>query len=302
MLTMSGRTGLRLLVLFCVVASLQFVASAQQPESFSDIVISSVSGCVDQAAVTVNCSVFTTTLLIHTATGFPASVDWSWPWSLNLVARLNEYSYFQISAPWLNRNDPTNSSVYVNISASAYYPHITNQLISLSFIDYFTVDRPTSAPFAGFSYSFDAPPALASISGCDGSGQATVNCVPDSTVLTLTGSGFLWYSSGRGVQLSIGNETSWSLAGSLQIVNDSYATLSLEWIYASILKPQHYAGVLLSINLTSIAYGPMGDVEYSYTTNSLQISFVPLPPPMISSWYAATRSTRCCALPLSASH
>ena len=123
MLTMSGRTGLRLLVLFCVVASLQFVASAQQPESFSDIVISSVSGCVDQAAVTVNCSV------VHHHTAHTDSErlprhESTWynqPWSLNLEAHgstTTPTSQTTSALAGLAATPPT-TACYVNMSLPA---------------------------------------------------------------------------------------------------------------------------------------------------------------------------------------
>ena len=116
-------------------------------------------------------------------------------WFVRVSAQLNSYSYFTASDAWLDHSDPTNSSVFVNVTASANYPHITGALISVSLIDTSTYPRQTSPAFAGFSYRFDGPPTLTSIAGCDGSGQATLNCAPDSSVVELMGSGMLWYSS-----------------------------------------------------------------------------------------------------------
>ena len=274
-----------LAVLLCLT-----LAAAQPPQSLEDVQITSVTGCVDVYPVTVNCSVATTTLRIQTAAGFPAVNNDPSRFPLYINARLNDYNYFTTTHTWLDPNDPTNSSVFVNVTASAYYPHITDALISISFIDYGAYPSlPTSPLFAGFSYRFEGPPVLTSIAGCDGNGQSTLNCVPDSAVIELTGSGLLWYSSTQGVQLNIGSGTSGQFDSfNMQVVNDSYATLSLDWIYGSLLKPQHYAGVLLSINFTSSAYRRTGEVEYSYTTNSLQISFVSLPPPSITYWCVKT--------------
>jgi len=277
-----------LLVLLSALLLLHTVTAAQPPQSIADVRITSISGCVDVPPVTVNCSVGTTTLRIQTASGFPASIDrYGQPLFIN--ARLNDYSYVTTTTVWPDPTDSTNSSVFVNVTAAAYYPHITDALISVSFVDYFAYpDVPTSPAFAGFSYRFEGPPTLTSIAGCEGSGQSTLNCVPDSSIIAVTGSGLLWYSSTRGVQLSIGSQTSEQFSQlKLQVINDSYATLSLDSVYGSLLKPQHYAGVLLPLNFTSSAYNRNGEAEYSYTTNSLQISFVPLPPPVITEWSVA---------------
>jgi len=272
------------LVLLSALLLLHSLAAAQSPEFIADVQITSITGCVDVPPVTVNCSVGTTTLRIQTANGFPATRDFNYQ-PVYLDAHLNEYSYFSTTAVWPDLNDPTNSSVFVNITAGGYYPHITDALISVSFVDYYSGDRLTSPPFAGFSYRFEGPPTLTSIGGCDGSGQSTQNCVPDSATIELTGSGLLWYQSAWSAQLTIGNKSTVS-GSSLRVVNDTYATLSLAWIYTSLLQPQHYAGVLLPLNFTSLSVDRSGVVQYSYTTNSLYISFVPLPPPSISTWFA----------------
>ena len=275
-----------LLALACLLHSLP-AAAAQQPASLTDVQITAVSGCVDEGAATVNCSVATTTLLIRTAAGFPAATNWlSRP--VYVAARLNEYAYFVTSTPWLNTADATNSSVYVNVTAGGYFPLLTGQLVSVSFVPSPGATRGASAAFAGFSYAFDGPPTLSSISGCDGSGQATLNCVPDSSLLELTGSGLLWLQSSIRVTVNIGSASD-TLYGGLQVLNDSYATLSLAGLYSRLLQPQHYAGVLLSINLTSTTYNRQGVIQHQYTTNALQISFVELPTPKVDDWYATTQ-------------
>ena len=259
------------------------VAAQSPPQSLADVQITSISDCVDVYPVTVNCSVASNTLRIQTAAGFPSSPN-PYCGRVYIQAQLNGYSYFTTSRVWPDTSDPTNTSVFVNITASAYFPHITGALISVSFTDYGWPVPVSSAAFAGFSYRFEGPPTLSSIGGCSGSGKATLNCVPDSAVIELTGSGLLWFSSDSGnVILNIGNSSS-SSRSRFQVANDSYATLSLASIYAALLKPQHYAGVLLPFNFTSLAFTSDGQVDYSYTTNTLAISFVPLPPPVITRW------------------
>ena len=286
-----------LLVFLSAVLLLHSLATAQSPQTVADVQISSVSGCVDVYPVTVNCSVATTTLLIETVAGFPAGMDLSHS-SINVDAHVGGgYTYFLTTTAWANPSDTTHSSVFVNITAGAYYPHLTDVLISLSFVDYYSIGGPyTSAAFAGFSYRFEGPPTLLSIGGCDGSGASTLNCVPDSSTIELRGSGFLWYAgkgTGSGVHLTIGAETTLApiRSGNLQFINDTYAILWLRGIYGQLLRPQHYAGVLLPISFTSSALSRTGQPELSYSTNSLTISFVPLPPPNITQWYVNNRYT-----------
>ena len=280
-----------LLTLLAAVLLLHTLAIAQSPQSIADVQIESISGCVDVYPVTVNCSVGTNTLRIQTVAGFPANVDMD-NRPLNVVAHVADYSYFVTGWVWADPTDTTNRSVYVNVSTGAYYPHITGVLVSLSFIHYWTNGELTSPAFFGFSYQVEGPPTLTAIAGCDGSGQSTLNCVPGSAVIELTGSGLLWYSNaglGNGVQVNLGNQTVGPLRGrSLRVVNDSYATLSLMTLYNALFKRQNYAGVLLPFNLTSVAIGRNGQYEFSFTTNTLYISFAPLPPPNITSWYVDT--------------
>ena len=286
-LDMSRRATFLVPVLLLAVLSLHTLAAAQSPpQTLADVQIASISGCVDVYPITVNCSLATTTLRIQTLAGFPASMDLS-VYQLFVTGQVNDFSYFTPSAVWPDASDSTNRSVYVNMSVGGYYPHITGALISVSFIDYYALYQPTSAAFAGLSYRFEGPPTLTSIGGCDGSGQQTLNCVPDLAVIQLTGSGLLWLSSSRdALLLSIGNVTTALTDFYTQVINDTYATVSLQWLYGQLLKPQHYAGKLLSFNLTSLAYNRARQVVSSYTTNSLYLSFVQLPPPSIVSWYS----------------
>ena len=283
---MSCRAALALLSITLMMLLLLSLAAAQSPpQSLADVRITSITGCVDAYPVTVNCSVASNTLRIQTATGFPPEMNpYDRPTYFYITAQLDSYNYFATTSVWPDLSDSTNTSVFVNVTALAYYPHITGVLVNVSFVDYSVYPYQTSPAFAGFSYRFEGPPTLTAIAGCEGSGQATLNCVPDATVLELMGSGLLWYATGYRVRLSIGNETSRPLYSDLTVINDTYAKLSLTQLYGTVLKPQHYAGVLLPLNFTTNVYNSSGQVVYTYTTNSLHISFVPLPPPNITQW------------------
>ena len=273
---------------------LSHAAAQSEPQSLADVQITSISGCVDVYPVTVNCSVATTTLRIQTAAGFPASADLANWRSVYVIAQLDDFSYLHTSALWPDQSDPSGYSIFVNVTASAYFPHLNGVLMNVSFIQYNKWPYVTSPAFAGFSFRFEGPPTLTSIAGCDGSGQATLNCVPDSLMLQLTGSGLLWYASIWNVQLNIGNESSNRLGSysSLQVVNDTFATLSLVSIYTDLLKKQHYAGVLLPLSLTSYITNADYQRVYSHTTNSLNISFVPLPAPVVQQLYVLHARSR----------
>lgn len=275
------------LLVLSAVLLLHSHATAQSPQSVADVQISSVSGCVDVYPITVNCTL-ATTLHIHTSTGFPSTVDWYWR-PLYIRAEIDGQEYFSLSRVWLDPSDATNSTALVNVTSTTYWPHITGVLVSVRFIDYWdaipgTGTVASSAPFAAFSFLFEGAPTLTAISGCDGSGQLTQNCVPDATTITLVGSGLRWYA-GRGPWLTIGSQKS-SSGAQVSVFNDTCMTVSLDWVYGVLLKPQHYAGVVLPFSLSSVVYSAVsGKSVTAYTTNALSISFVPLPPPNITSWY-----------------
>ena len=174
------------------------------------------------------------------------------------------------------------------MSSPSYVPHLAGVMgtIILRLSSNLAVDQSSSPPFAGFSLAFDNPPVLTSISGCGGAGSTSTfaaECVPDVTTLTIRGSGLMWYSSGWGAQLNIGNSSVSASVPHFTLLDDSTAILSLYGVYHSVLTPQHYAtDTPLPLSLTS--YG-LANGQYTtwYTTNALSISFVALPPPSISS-------------------
>ena len=163
----------------------------------------------------------------------------------------------------------------------------------------FNASQTTSASLVSFAY--DAGPTLNSISGCTGSGTSTTGCDPASAVITFAGSGFRWYSGGRGpqqqyngvVQLWLGSAST-NIAGpgtqgspSLTVMGDNQMTLNMSLAYTYLLLPVHYGGGLVTIMLneqfwTTNAY-----------TNQLQISFIPQPAPIVTSVIAYNGNGGC---------
>ena len=119
-------------------------------------------------------------------------------------------------------------------------------------------------------------PALTAISGCrDQPGeQATLLCVPDRSVLTLTGTGFSTLQALGSFQLIVGAASSWLWSGGSLVRNGSRVVLSLAEYYATL--DIDYSGAPQPIALSA---GSNWGTASAFTTNALTVSFAPLPPP-----------------------
>ena len=67
----------------------------------------------------------------------------------------------------------------------------------------------------------------------------------------------------------------------VRIANATYATLSLAIIYYGLLLPEHYDGVVLPLLFQANYRQPNGS-NVLVTTNTVSISFIPLPPPIFT--------------------
>ena len=185
----------------------------------------------------------------------------------------------------------SNTSYSGVVTTGGYALGLMGRPLAVSLYDMTTGNR--SAPFVGVSFALLPPPTFASIGGCVGSGQATSQCLPENDTVTFTGSGFSIFAALRVYYLLIGATTltlgpQTGTAAALQVVNDSYATLTLSAVYAN-LPPSQYGGTSYPLffnlqwrQLTQQAYA-------NYYTNALAISFAPLPPPRA----AVASSTTC---------
>ena len=260
------------LLLFPLVALL--LLSRCHSLAVQDIVVMGVTGCVDQSPVTLDC-LLPANLRIHT-TGLPAwSSDDDLPY-IRIRAAITGSGGAGLSFGGdvsIDSSDPTNSTVLVSIMPAAWYPALGGGLLNISF--YHWASNNQSAWVNAFSFLWTGPPVLSTISGCDGGGAATLDCVPTETTLTITGSGLRWLGLDRPPFLNLG-------LGSVRlsevpiVANDSYATLSIFAVYGSLLKPMHYNSSLLNVSITlSTAYAA------TTTSNALAVSFGPQPPPSI---------------------
>ena len=126
-------------------------------------------------------------------------------------------------------------------------------------------------------YNFSLP-VLYSISGCSGGGSQTSACLPDQAVLTFTGAHLTDPGNPNTVGLQYGGGSSsvniW-LEPSYpnNTANDTVITLALADVYQFIVRDEAYNGT------QGIFFRYTGGT----TTNSLNISFAPLPPPIVLS-------------------
>ena len=172
--------------------------------------------------------------------------------------------------------DLTQTTLIAQVTPSSYSPRWLQTLLNL------TISLGSSSTsFPSFSFAYDPPPFLTSISGCEGSGLLTTACIPGSSILTFQGSGMRWLGLGSGirdyVQLNLDDITV-SLGGQLVTVNDSAAALALSSTYQ--LLPRHYNGVPLPISFTFNTFNTQSRTFSQWSTNNLSVSFVsiPLPP------------------------
>ena len=265
---MSGMTATQLVLLFFALLRLSFCQSVL----VQDIVVTGVTGCSDRGPLTFDCPL-PANLRIST-TGLPAWTDED---PLPFI-RIRSSSSGSLTASGgevtIDRSDPTGSTALVSVAPASWSPMVAAGLINISFYDGFSGNSSTYVQ--AFAFKWSGPPVLSSISGCDGSGQSTLNCVPDQRVLTIAGSGLSWLGLDMPPRLNLGSG-SVRLSEQPTIVNDSYATVPIYVAYATLLKPMHYNGSLLNASFTLSSAYPTAT-----TTNALWLSFGPQPPPSIS--------------------
>ena len=264
---MSGMTAAWVLLLSLV--TLLPLPSCQSLQA-QNIVITSVTGCTDQGRVTIDCPL-PANLRIRT-TGLP-------PWTADdgPHIRLRSSSSGSLTTyggeVTLDSSDPTGSTALVSVSPVSWNTIVPAGLVNISFVD---ISGNSSAFQQAFAFRWTGPPVLTSISGCEGGGQSTLNCVPDETVLTVVGSGLSWLGLDLPPRLNMGGG-SVRLAEQPTVVNDSYATVPIYTAYATLLRPSHYNGSLLNVSFTLSPAYPVAT-----TSNVLYVSFGPQPPPSIS--------------------
>ena len=255
---------------YCFLAA--FCLGLPHASSQSLPIITSVSGCTDVGSTTWNCT-SGMTLTVH---------------GTDFVADEGAHLYFPTSAHgetycWMNH--PITAS---NLTCNIYTEDRTFQVGD--FLDPVAVIFPSikgdnsrgfyeTPAFAGVAFAPIAFPRLDRISGCDDSnntdGQYTAHCDPETTTLTLTGSGFSMFKEevsglpGMLLDTIIGGVRA-HLDG--EVVSDSTFLIHLARSYTRLISPDHYTGTPLPLSLS----------VFDRSTNVVFIGFVtPLPPPRI---------------------
>ena len=272
------------------------LASAQTAWSQVQILSVTSSNCSSSGALNINC-LFPTTLMI-TTTGFgglnlqQAFLIVSGPGGIEL----GPFGGGGTNLQW-NSNDPTNSTLIANIFPSAYNPSLmaasAGALAPVMNISIRSWQQGQTAQVPAVSFAFDAAPSLSTIAGCQSGGPGTYGCVPVTTILTFTGSGFRWFSNQGQVRMWIGASSTPVIGGgpgggggqgnspSLQVVSDSLMYVNLTAAFIYVLLPVHYNGLIVPISFNEQYWSNSARNIVNSNTNQLSISFIPLPPPSV---------------------
>ena len=281
------------LFLLCLLGLLS-VASCQ---SSSVPVVTSMSGCTDVGATTVDCTL--PVLITVRGSGF-----------LSNISGATSLFYAQQPLYWISVQPQLSPAAVAAkfpspaISPSARFPVndtyfvfqlyylgrgalVEGEPISVTVTvggDYARSTMPwlaqTLAPFAGVTINSVAPPLISAISGCPvvgADGLSVAQCLPDANVLTLTGSGFLQWQG----------TTLFSNIGALQ----SYMRLNYD--NTSVTRSAIVSDSLILVSLTSTFYRLLSAGDYgappqpfyvteqysSWQSTQMSVQFAPLPPP-----------------------
>ena len=199
-------------------------------------VITSVSGCVDVGATTLNCSL--PVLLTVRGSGFLTGVSSASPfYQGSPIYYINPQPAFSpqaVQAGWTRPygkayyGTPCNDTYFVfqlvNLGQGVF---LTNSLIGLTvMLSADNFNQIYSAPFVGLSIASLPQPNIATISGCPvtaADGSSTSLCLPDRDLLTVMGSGFLSWQR-TPLQLIIG-ATSNQLVLQLNPATSTYTSI-----------------------------------------------------------------------------
>ena len=281
---------LLLLLLSC---SSPLLASAQSVLDYTQLSIASISSntCQDVYPYAWNCSLpsILSFTLSPTTSPLPGGV-----YFIIDGSDAETYTY----ATRTSLANATATTYRGTVQLGGYALGLMGRPLSVRVFDYVTGNTSSQA-FTGMSFALLPPPVFTSISGCQGSGAGTYECLPGSDVVVLQGSGLSVFSGLRSYVLLVGARSlqlgSVSSTGdrNLQVVNDSYAYLNLTTFYDTLLTDAQYGGAVQSIAF-NLAWTQLStDATASFFTNALSISFAPLPPPqaMVDSSTACTLLT-----------
>ena len=261
-------------LLLCCCCSSPFTFAQAQSVDYTQLVIASISSsgsCQDAFPYAWNCTL--PAVLFFTLANAPTSLTSS----LYFVIDGNDaetYTYAQ-------RVTASNSTWQGRVQIGGYALGLMGRPLSVTAFDPQSGNR--SAAFIGVSFALLPPPILTSISGCQGSGSLTSQCLPGSDSISFSGSGLSIFVGLSSYTLQVGSSSvqlgSSVNAAVVQLVNDSFAILPLADVYASLLTPSQYGGAVLPISFNLQWRQLTQSTVANFYTNQLSISFAPLPPP-----------------------
>ena len=248
--------------------------------------ITRVSGCTDSGSMTTLClPPFDLTI---SGSGFLTLPSWS---SVELRDPSSTAATTEADACFVTAvlNDST-------LTCSLYAPPHVSLLPQSAVVDLVILTPGSSAwldvsaPFPGLTLAYLPAPVFTSVSGCQGAGNATLLCVPDSDVLRLQGSGLLTLTQ-TVVTVDINRAYDTDAAAFirsapqplmpapfLQVLNDSEALLTLADVYGLALQVEGFgSGELPLTLLLGLLFS-----NAVYQTNAVYVSFAPLPAPIVT--------------------
>jgi len=259
-------------------------------QSSNGPVVTSVSGCVDVGATTVNCSL--PVLLTVRGSGFLSNISSGGPLYANLPEywiaaglELSPAAAVALGSPYhysfAEGGLPVNDSYFV-LEVHYLGQGVLTEGVPLGLSVSLGHDRLqlTSEPFVAVSISSAPPPVVGSISGCPVVGadkQSVALCLPELHLLTLTGSGFLQWQY-TPLRLAIGTvHTYLHLVVSAtpdfhsNILNDTHITVSVDSAYRYLLAAHDFGGPPVPFYLMETLSG--------WRSAQMSIQFDVLPPP-----------------------
>ena len=281
----SSLLSLLLCVISPVVAAYPFSA---YPFSVNDLTIVSVnsSECINVYTMALNCTLPAELLITVAGVSLATPVG---------PSGLQPYLFVRFVLAGLDSaltfsglvNRGSTNQLSATLLLDGFAVGMMGRLLSLSVYD--TLSGNSSASFAKLSIASLPTPTLSTISGCNGGGTlgtATMGCLPDADLLTVTGSGFSVLESVERFDIvltdSVRRQSSAPGYGTVVVVNDSLVLLSLRDIYATLLQVNHFGGGLLGLGFSMPWYSTLERQWVSWDTNQLDLSFAPLPPPNVT--------------------
>ena len=266
-----------------LISSVSFTSAQWDLSQLSITSVTSDGSCQDVFPAALNCSL--PALLTFQVSGVPVNAQ---PSAVPVLIFDGSDAETYADATF---NSSSPSTLTATVRLGGYSLGLMGRLLSVYLWDYRTGNRSQIAQLVSFAVK--PIPVLTSISGCQGSGSSTYNCVPDSDVLIFQGSGLSIFSELYSYQLSIGNTSGiiyWN--SGLQVISDTQMLLPLNTSYSFVLQPSSFSGLVQALAFNLQWWSRKSGQNYNYFTNSLEISFAPLPSPLVT---AITSSGTPCA-------